>query len=70
MNKYTVILLYPDFEQNDDGLATYTAHVEAENRKAAIEKAEKEAASQSGSCEPEDFAVIAVFAGHIEQVEE
>jgi len=65
MKKFTVIMLYPDYIANDFGSEHYTSHVNAQDIKEAIAKAQAEA-SDGNDIPPEDFAVLFVFDGHLE----
>ena len=77
MKKYTVILIYPDHVAENYGEEFYTAHVEAKTPKQALAKArEKALADNSLSsdpesddyCNPVDFACVAMFEGHHDDV--
>lgn len=72
MNKFTVVLAYPDYMESDYGTEYYSAQIEAETVSAAVELARKEAGDLNdftGYFEDEyygdvnDFRVVAVFAG-------
>lgn len=68
MTKFTVLLLYPDYLQ-DNGDDTYQAWVEADTVQEAKEKAQNEVFNQEvddvdSTESPEDFAVLAVYEGH------
>lgn len=74
MNPYTVIVRHPDYaDQDDNGWAgTYLAHVNVNYPEEAFGIAQDEACRFTGR-EPgedevaaEDWAVVAVFAGHHE----
>lgn len=73
MTKFTVLLLYPDYLQ-DNGDDTYQAWVEADTVQEAKEKAQKEALNQEVDegfetyWKPEDFSVLAVYEGHNEDI--
>jgi hypothetical protein len=63
--KRTVILLYPDY-MNDDGNSTFTWWTNAPTYEGAVENARKAAVranKDSGEVEPEDFALIGVIDG-------
>ena len=78
MNLYTVILCYPDYLQDQPGEA-YTTHVSALDANHAIAHAQVEVAKANShdddleqdmvTYEPTDWIPIAVFAGHLEQVQ-
>jgi len=63
MKLYTVILLYPDYDTDNFGQDTYCTHVRAEDPVAAVHAARTEIVSTAEDAEPEDYHVIAVFAG-------
>lgn len=74
MKPYTVILMYPDYLSENYGEESYAAHVTAVDGDAAVLAAQIDAVAQNTDdgedppCEdPTDFAVIAVYAGHLEQ---
>ncbi len=64
-NKYTVVLLYPDYMQ-ESGHETYIESVLAENADKAIEAVQRLAvgANTVEDIDPNDFALLALFAGH------
>jgi len=67
MEGYTVILLYPDY-LNDDGLATYTSYQSVKEIPDAIREAKHEAINAQLADgikfnSIDDFAVLIVFAG-------
>lgn len=65
MEEFTVILLYPDYAAHVYGQDTYIAHVEADDVAHAISEARDAATKDSDSVDEEDdWYVIAVFAGH------
>lgn len=71
MNKFTVIMLYPDYLS--DGAETYVAHVEALNQKEACKTARIEAVEVNDPTavdDPDDFSVLHVFEGHLEDIYE
>lgn len=63
MKKYTVLLLYPDYQADAYGQETYLAHVNAGSPKLAARDAQLEA--DRGGGRPEDFQVLLVCAGHV-----
>lgn len=68
MNKYTVIILYPDYMQ-DSGRETFTAHVVAANPDDALSMSRRQACDANSDQEiddPTDFALLAVYLGHHE----
>jgi hypothetical protein len=72
MKPYTVLLLYPDYLQ-DQVNDTYFAHVEASNAWEAVSYARNQAVGVGTDApdgwdyvDPEDFAVLIVIAGHHE----
>lgn len=65
MNKYSVLLLYPDF-MNDSGCESYYAHVEAENQHLAVAKACDDCQKSNGWVEGDEdwnFPVLLVLEG-------
>lgn len=64
MKPYSVLLLYPD---TGNGTETYFTHTESIDP-AAAELTAKHGASlaNDGIYEPDDFALLGVFDGHIE----
>lgn len=69
MKKYTVILIYPDYLADNYGEEFYIAHVEAETTSRALALAQKYAFESNGGANfPEDFALCAIFHGHLEDV--
>ena len=68
--KFTVLLGYP--EVLPDGTPeTYLAHVEAEGPTGAIGMSMVEAAEENRfAFQPNDFEVLAVFAGHHDDIKE
>lgn len=66
MKKYTVVLSYPDYTQNGNEGETFMAHVEARSPILAAKKAMRLAFAQNhGSIDNwGDFGIVAVFAGH------
>ena len=71
MKPYSVLLLYPDYMQ-DQGLETYYAHVEAMNPRIAVSRARQLAVAANTDehgCNvenPGDFALLIILAGHHE----
>lgn len=68
MTKFTVLLLYPDYLQ-ENGDDTYQAWVEADTVQEAKELGQRQAFNQeaddAASTEsPNDFSVLAVYEGH------
>ena len=70
MDKYTVILLYPDYIADEFGKETYTGWVLARTVEEAIAITQREAAQDAGrDCEAEnDFLAVAVFEGHLRNI--
>ena len=66
MNKYTVVLLYPDYIEDGHGKETYIDFFEADTPEEAAALAMREAGEVNGNIPPEDFLPIAVFAGEAE----
>jgi hypothetical protein len=62
---YSVLLLYPDWT-NDDGTETYYAWVDAPDSLAAFAEAQRQAlaANEWTDCDPDDFAPLLVTEGH------
>lgn len=69
---YTVLMLYPDYLASQYGEETYLAHVSATDPTLAIKQAQGEAFSENeldpGDSDPADFATLAVFPGHLEDL--
>jgi len=67
MKPYTVLLLYPDY-MNDNGAETYLAHVEADTVADAIKAAQAQAIAENSMDvdAANDFAEVITFPGHIE----
>jgi hypothetical protein len=69
MHPYTVLLLYPDY-LNDNGDETYLAHVEAADPREAVTAARQQATDANTTergCSlnnPTDMAALIVFPGH------
>jgi hypothetical protein len=64
--KYTVLLMYPDYA-NDDGTKVFLSHVVAGNPKEASVVARKQAVrefEETECYEPNDFAVLLTIEGH------
>lgn len=79
MKLYTVLLLYPDYVASNYGEETYLAHVTADTVPAAQEAAQREVYTAHfpnpdddtpGGNSWQDFAVLAVFEGHINDLKE
>jgi hypothetical protein len=77
MNKYTVILLYPDYLAENYGQEIYLAHVEADSPEDAIKNAQREAvdfAIPDENDESEivlamdDFLELFVAEGHVQDI--
>ena len=75
MKPYTVLLLYPDY-LNDNYDDTFLAYVKAENPEGAVDVAQR-ACSNAYSAkddaeedrpDPNAFAPLVVFAGHLEDL--
>lgn len=73
--KFTIILNRPDYLANDFGTDTYLAHVEAHSTAMAQEMAQLQASNadcksdaEREDANPEDYAVLAVFEGHLEDL--
>lgn len=68
MKEYSVLLLYPDY-LNENGDDTYYAFVFAASPKDAVRKARRDAVESQlddSEIEEEDFAVLLVIEGHHE----
>lgn len=62
-DQWTVILLYPDYLQ-DDETVIYRAQVTADTHKAAVYRARMDANDGNpGTQDPHDFALLALFQG-------
>jgi hypothetical protein len=64
---YSVLLRLPDYLASDPG-ETSLVHVRARNRSEAVAIARRQSAEAHAAryeSEPEDFAAIALFAGHV-----
>lgn len=71
MKTYTIMLLYPDYASDQFGREHFVNVVKARTIREAVKKVRKsacEANTTEGNCQihdPEDFAVIAAFAGEV-----
>ncbi len=64
MQKFTVLLLYPDYLSSDFGHETFMTTVEAPDPDHAVVTARKEAREANrNQCEGEDFYCLCVIAG-------
>jgi len=65
---YSVLLLYPDYLDDMGIRETYFTHVKSASPDDAVEAAQVNAflANKKSAHEPEDFAPLAVFRGHLE----
>jgi hypothetical protein len=73
MNKYTVILEYPEYMFDrvlTHGSYTYMTTVDALTVQGAIEKARKEIMTKDEDEDPDDFEVIAVIAGEHQDIKD
>jgi hypothetical protein len=69
MKKFTVILLYPDYITNSGMVCeTYIGHILSTSKEFAAEKVQAHLAHVNDADEPEDFKVLHVFAGHLEDL--
>lgn len=69
-NKYTVTLLYPDYVADNFGQDVYVAHVEADWPGGAISIAREKVGATVPDVENlEDFHVVSVFEGHLEDLQ-
>lgn len=73
--KFTVLLNRPDYLANEFGKDTYLAYVEARDIELAQEMAQLQASNadcqsdaEREDANPEDYAVLAVFEGHHEDL--
>jgi hypothetical protein len=66
---YTVVLLMPDYMDGDNGVCK-VVHVECFDVEEAVEQARIDLAVESEVHDPDDFAVLAVFAGHHDDISE
>lgn len=70
MQKYTAVLLRPDYLAEQYGIDTYVATVEADSMKGAVEKAQEEV-FQADSADgmhcgsADDYALVLLFHDHI-----
>lgn len=67
LKPYSVLLLYPNYA-NENGNDTYFTHVETANAADAVEATRQEASKQTDDCPAADFALLAVFDGHLENL--
>jgi len=65
--KYTIILQRPDYATDNFGFDIYTAFVDEVNVDVAVKAARKEVVKADGvvSAKGRDYAVLAIFKGHI-----
>ena len=65
--KWTVILLYPDYIADDFGSETYINWATCEDPRLAVEQVQRKAAAANKieTKSPQDFKCIAVFPGHL-----
>ena len=65
---YSVLLLYPDYMDDMGIRETYFTHVKSASPDDAVAAARQNAfiANKGRAEEPEDFAPLAVFRGHLE----
>jgi len=75
MKDYTVLLLYPEYLADEYGEETYLAHVSVNDTTEAIYAARLEAAFEFTTTDeddeftnPDDFFVLLVCEGHIEDL--
>lgn len=66
--KYTVVLLRPDYVTDDYGHDVVVAHVEEKDVVSAQRTAQKEVSLKDEQQFPEDYHILAVFEGHLENV--
>jgi hypothetical protein len=69
MNRYSVLLLYPDYA-NDTGIETFYGWTAAATPVQAVAQVQKEATAANGNeiYDPADFAPLLVMEGHVEAV--
>jgi hypothetical protein len=67
LKPYSVLLLYPDYA-NENGNDTYLAHVETADATDAFEAAQQQACEQNDDIPSDDFALLAIFDGHLENL--
>ena len=75
MKPFTVLLLYPDYATSNFGQETYQAWVEARTMQEAKELAQLEAAQHERPPgeeldPPDDYHVLAVYEGHLNNVKD
>lgn len=77
LKPYTVLLLRPDYVTDNYGLDTYLAHAWAKDGPGqAVQTARAEAVeldcpgSLLDGADPDDYAVLAVFEGHLNDLNE
>lgn len=69
MNKFSVLLLYPDYAAHEFGHDTFLAHVEAVDAANAEKYARNKASRENHmDIEPEDWSCLLVTVGHIEDI--
>jgi hypothetical protein len=74
INKYTVLLLLPDYVANEYGKDTYLVHVDAVDAKEGKRKAQIEAFGiqlDPDDADPDvldDWYCLAIFEGHLEDI--
>lgn len=66
--KYTVLLLRPDYLADAFGQDTYLAHVSGPSVEAAQHAARIEVSEADSNEDFEDYHVLAVFEGHLEDL--
>jgi hypothetical protein len=67
LKPYSVLLLYPDYA-NENGNDTYFAHVETADATDAFEAAQQQACEQNNDIPSDDFALLALFDSHLENL--
>lgn len=68
---YTVVLLYPDYMGSDNprGFETYVGQARTDTVVEAVAKVRQQAVTANDRlADPDDFAVLAVFAGQLEDL--
>lgn len=68
MKCFTVLLLLPDYVATEFGHETYLAHVEARHERPAVRQAQLKAALALRVTTPEDFHVLFLCQGHVEDL--
>lgn len=68
MKDYSVLLLYPDYLAASYGQETYLAHVTAPSAFEATELAKEQVTEDNEDGDPDDFFVLLVCEGHIEDL--